>query len=458
MKKTITTIIFIFTVLLQSCFTSCSEAVSDSAENEILIPEHQEISVLCNDTTKSYVDFLVSGFNSKYADVTITVNYIEGIQASDYSAQLSKMLEDGTGPDIIMLGNFSFTTNDVSLLKFDYFLDINALNQKYNYLDWANYEEKIINAGIFDGKRKIIPLFYEIPSLLIGIEEHLEKNNIAYQEGATFKEFVESTKNFDGLIFRKPLFISDLYRGLGLNMIDQYHSTASLASNEFKEFVSSYNNLFPDIQNGKFSTFNLRGNYEDAIIDPLIQEEILFINVRQNAAFSDIRYLDGIVSKIYDPLLSPIIITVPNMDGSSNIAGALGWCMGINSSTQSEEACLRFIKHAISFDSYATDTTIRGIPINRDYNNAVKSLYYGEEVIIPVTSSLTELGFNVTHTYIYLLDQYYDILSRVEIPPYTDSSALDHITNIVTDISKDGIDLDTSIRRREEELIKFLTE
>jgi hypothetical protein len=57
-----------------------------------------------------------------------------------------------------------------------------------------------------------------------------------------------------------------------------------------------------------------------------------------------------------------------------------------------------------------------------------------------------------------LSKQYYDILSRVEIPPYTDSSALDHITNIVTDISKDGIDLDTSIRRREEELIKFLTE
>ena len=101
MKKTITTIIFIFTVLLQSCFISCSEAVSDSAENEILIPEHQEISVLCNDTTKSYVDFLVTGFNSKYDNVTITVNYIEGIQASDYSAQLSKMHEDRTGTDII---------------------------------------------------------------------------------------------------------------------------------------------------------------------------------------------------------------------------------------------------------------------------------------------------------------------------------------------------------------------
>ena len=88
------------------------------------------------------------------------------------------------------------------------------------------------------------------------------------------------------------------------------------------------------------------------------------------------------------------------------------------------------MRYALSFDAYNHVQGCRNmsIPVNKEFNQAVKSHLYGQAIDLPIGMArnqfvpllISSLASTPDHA---ILDQYYDILSRAAIPQQADPNS-----------------------------------
>ena len=424
--------------------TTASEEITTSAPQTTvptIKPNRQKLRIMYNSTTKSYVETLVGSFTKANGDVSIYLTALD--DHADYSQAITDDLNSGNGHDIVLLcPSYILTFNDIALLRSDAFADIDALNAIYPYFDWSDYAQNIISAGVFDGKRKLLPLYYTVP-FLIGLEDVLEREKIAYGNGVTLSEFADSLASSPMADFQKRIMIYEMYRYSGLSLVDAYHGIANFGGDELPNLFGLYDMLFPGIYSGKLASYTISNKSDSSA---LLEESMVFINqLPSNPSFSSLVVLDDYYDEIKTAGRTPVLTAIPDMMGTG-VAGSPGWCIAINADTQYPEAAMRFLSHAAGFQYLCDDQTARGIPINNAYNAAVKALYYGEEVVLPQGITMEEFIWkhnNLDHAF---LDAYYDILCRVYLPAYVDQThALTHIGRAHSSYLVDNVPLDTAI-------------
>ena len=422
-----------------------------------VIPEHQTIKIMTNDTSKDYIETLVKHFSDKYPDVTVDITYVEGVQSLDYSEKLSSDLLAGNGPDVILLSPAGLSNNDVVMAKTDVFADLDALNDIYGYLNWDDYVDSVVDAGIFDGTRKIMPAYYQFP-LMMGISEVLDREQIVYGEGKTTADFFNSMAGKEMLPFKRPYFFFEYYRYTGLTLVDQYHGSVNLQNDDFEAVVSAYYPVYGEVHNGRYRDYLTQGTYQDSLTGPLLAEEILFINGDYSHPYSCyISFLDGLYETVQNAGKNPEFVAIPDQVGKG-IAGTLGYSFAINSATECPEAALRFLAYAVSFEFYCADDEVRAIPVNKEYNAAVRAMYYGEEINLPEGITMRDFAYGISTIDREDLDTYYGYLDQVYIPQYIDQTALNYLSLVVVNMVRNGMSMEESIRQSENDLKIFLNE
>ena len=422
-----------------------------------VIPEHQTIKIMTNDTSKDYIETLVKHFTDKYRDVTVDIVYVEGVQGLDYTEKLSSDLLAGNGPDVILLSNTQLSQKDVSMAKTDVFADLDALNDVYGYLNWDDYVDTVMDAGIFDGTRKIMPAYYQFP-LMMGISEVLDREQIVYGEGKTTADFFNSMAGKEMLPFKRPYFFFEYYRYTGLTLVDQYHGSVNLQNDDFEAVVSAYYPVYGEVHNGRYRDYLITGTYEDNLTGPLLAEEIFFISGDySHPYYCSIVFMDGSYESIQSAGKTPEFVAIPDQTGKG-ISGTLGYSFAINSATECPEAALRFLAYAVSFEFYCADDEVRAIPVNKAYNEAVRALYYGEEIQLPEGITMRDFLFGTSAIDRKDLDTYYGYLDQVYIPQYIDQTALNYLSMVVVNMVRNGMSMDEAIRQSENDLKIFLNE
>ena len=425
---------------------------------DVTFPIIQTLTILCDQQSKSFVEHLITSFRISNPYIIVEMICVEG-DSNTYTAEVATALQNKNGADIVLLCDSRITKNTISLIQADRFADINALNSKYGYLNWNDYEETILDAGVFGNERYFLPVFYEIP-LLIGIQDHLSAADVAYGKGVTFSQFTQSLANREKLIFRNPILPEGMYSDLGLNTIDQWNKTVNLKDEKLHAFIEGYNSLFPQILNGKYRSYVSQSNtYENALIGDLLAGDVLFLNntaTSNTPQFSNLPYLADIYSAILSENHTPILTTLPNTDGSETVYGRLGWCLGIRKGSENEDAALRFLAHAVSFEQYYSDSKYRGIPVNKTFNEATKVAYYenanhsnsnqivGTEAYMSDSAAITS----------DFLDSYYDIISRVRIPRGVDVEHLNRLCNLFTDMQRNQTNIKDALQKVSEAFIE----
>ena len=466
MKKTLS----LFLAILMTAFAlfGCQPAQPPATDTQNhstettappVIPEHQTIKIMTNDTSKDYIETLVKHFTDKYRDVTVDIVYVEGVQSLDYTEKLSSDLLAGNGPDVILLSNTQLSQKDVSMAKTDVFADLDALNDVYGYLNWDDYVDTVMDAGIFDGTRKIMPAYYQFP-LMMGISEVLDREQIVYGEGKTTADFFNSMAGKEMLPFKWPYYFHEYYRYTGLSSVDQYHGTADLQSEDFKAVVSAYYPVYGEVNNGKYRDFLTKGTYPagNNLTGPLLAEEILFINTNYGNPFTcTLPFMDELYETVQNAGKTPEFVAIPDQTGKG-ISGTLGYSFAINSATECPEAALRFLAYAVSFEFYCADDEVRAIPVNKAYNEAVRAMYYGEEIQLPEGITMRDFLFGTSAIDREDLDTYYGYLDQVYIPQYIDQTALNYLSMVVVNMVRNGMSMDEAIRQSENDLKIFLNE
>ena len=166
----------------------------------------------------------------------------------------------------------------------------------------------------------------------------------------------------------------------------------------------------------------------------MILEKTLFLNASTSGIgmyrFSNPQRLALLTDQISELGKTPVLTTLPNAQGTDTVYGDITVVFGINAESENKEAALRFLRYALSFDAYnhAQGCLNMSIPVNKDFNQAVKSHLYGQAIDLPIGMArnqfvpliISSLASTPDRT---ILDQYYDILSRTVIPQQADANS-----------------------------------
>lgn len=142
---------------------------------------------------------------------------------------MSTEIMAGSGPDIM---NTKQMLPFEKLVENGSLLDINSIienDESDNQLDLNNYNSIVMNSGVFDGKRYIIPLYYKV-NYLVSSESKLRNFNFSIKNGTafTYKKVDEFYESF----FTVQDNISFFDNQFGVYWIDVYDL--------FYSFINSY--------------------------------------------------------------------------------------------------------------------------------------------------------------------------------------------------------------------------
>ena len=400
--------------------------------------DRNSIEKYCNENNLNYCTDSTNN-DTEYTRNKIRHNIIPLIEKEFNQSIVDTMYKTaeimaGEGPDIISLNqNLPFE----KLIENEAFLDINSLinnDETKDKIELDEYNSFIMNVGVYDGKRYIVPLSYGM-DVLVSTQERLKQFNVSGNNGETltysnvsvkFSPFFNSTTNYS--------FVSnDSDTGLWFDHPMQL----------FSRFINSY------IDFDNKSTFFTDDEFKDNL--DIMREMV--INTREdnsNALFDDLyinRSLPLITGKYaYYKSIGETPVVFRGLVKSDDIYSAfLEIGFAINNNTKLQEQAYAFIKYALSDDCQMRICGAKGnslsasisFPLN---NKAYEQLKYTASRVTDDDDRIIGIDNDFISTYMKIADYVNQCtLYRDASHSYYNSSVIGDIVDkyLSGDISKE---------------------
>ena len=408
-------------------FTSCDEYKIKSNEKLKYYTSNAEDDF--SSLIKQYNKICLEKYDESYQ-----IEIIEFENNDDMCTKISTEIMAGEGPDIISLNqNLPFE----KLIENEAFLDINSLinnDETKDKIDLDEYNSFIMNVGVYDGKRYIVPLSYGM-DVLVSTQERLKQFNVSGNNGETltysnvsvkFSPFFNSTTNYS--------FVSnDSDTGLWFDHPMQL----------FSRFINSY------IDFDNKSTFFTDDEFKDNL-DIMREMVISTREDNSNALFDDLyinRSLPLITGKYaYYKSIGETPVVFRGLVKSDDIYSAfLEIGFAINNNTKLQEQAYAFIKYALSDDCQMRICGAKGnslsasisFPLN---NKAYEQLKYTASRVTDDDDRIIGIDNDFISTYMKIADYVNQCtLYRDASHSYYNSSVIGDIVDkyLSGDISKE---------------------
>lgn len=408
-------------------FTSCDEYKIKSNEKLKYYTSNAEDDF--SSLIKQYNKICLEKYDESYQ-----IEIIEFENNDDMCTKISTEIMAGEGPDIISLNqNLPFE----KLIENEAFLDINSLinnDETKDKIELDEYNSFIMNVGVYDGKRYIVPLSYGM-DVLVSTQERLKQFNVSGNNGETltysnvsvkFSPFFNSTTNYS--------FVSnDSDTGLWFDHPMQL----------FSRFINSY------IDFDNKSTFFTDDEFKDNL-DIMREMVISTREDNSNALFDDLyinRSLPLITGKYaYYKSIGETPVVFRGLVKSDDIYSAfLEMGFAINNNTKLQEQAYAFIKYALSDDCQMRICGAKGnslsasisFPLN---NKAYEQLKYTASRVTDDDDRIIGIDNDFISTYMKIADYVNQCtLYRDASHSYYNSSVIGDIVDkyLSGDISKE---------------------
>ena len=226
---------------------TAAAAVRDGAKvwaGSAVVPQTNEsLTVFClgDDAVQKKLQLALERYRQMYPDVEVELikpvydmgNYE---MEDELYQQVAAQIMAGSGPDIFIVDD---AISDVEkLVRQGVFADMEPYFQADNF-DWEPYNQAVMDGGVWNGKRFLIPLTYSFP-LLFTSRTALEETGFDVEACGDYQGFLEETTRFmedetqTRQLFRKKIFITDIVEDSGLTIADYDTRTVDLSSPLFK--------------------------------------------------------------------------------------------------------------------------------------------------------------------------------------------------------------------------------
>lgn len=348
MRRKLLTVLLMLIIVINLFFTSCSHN-SDT----------EQIEYYTIAGSVSLVDILVHKYNETSGlSENEKIKIIEFDDQNTLSNVMSSEIMAGEGPDLLSLATLSYGNTSINkLLQQEVFADINdVINADMNKqkIDFNDYCEAAMNAGMYENKRIIIPISY-VPNILISSEEkcssYVINDNLTYDEIININRTLSDEDNLSLFEYE------DEYESLFFDFIDENininNNTNNFDSYEFIETVKNLKKVILDMNENEQSsndtglftaseTFNLLFTCENFVNR---------ININEN----------------------PVLFNKPTMKGdfTADIYDAIA--INNNSNDSKKQKVLNFIEYALSEE---VQNDFCGANIKNSDINSYAGLYY----------------------------------------------------------------------------------
>ena len=414
----------------------CAMLLSLTSCDEYKIKSNEKLKYYTSNAEDDFSS-LIKQYNKKCLkkyDESYQIEIIEFENNDDMCTKMSTEIMAGEGPDIISL-NQSLPFE--KLIENEAFLDINSLinnDETKDKIELDEYNSFIMNVGVYDGKRYIVPLSYGV-DVLVSTQERLKQFNVSGNNGETltysnmsvkFSPFFNSTTNYS--------FVSnDSDTGLWFDYPMQL----------FSRFINSY------IDFDNKSTFFTDDEFKDNL-DIMREMVISTREDNSNALFDDLyinRSLPLITGKYaYYKSIGETPVVFRGLVKSDDIYSAfLEIGFSINNNTKLQEQAYAFIKYALSDDCQMRICGAKGnslsasisFPLN---NKAYEQLKYTASRVTDDDDRIIGIDNDFISTYMKIADNVNQCtFYRDTSHSYYNSSVIGDIVDkyLNGDISKD---------------------
>lgn len=332
-KLNIVLSLFLLVVIIVPLFSGCSDK---KKENNLKIYTLKNI--------KSDLAYVIEEYNkycSKNLDDSYKIQVIEFESEDEMNTKISTEVMAGEGPDVFSLDQkLPFE----KLMENGAFADINELANEdisNNKINFKEYNSVIMNVGVWNGKRYIVPLSYGV-NVLITTEKRLNNFDISIKNGScltydqisdTFNTFFKNPSEYS-FIFNEDNFswhdyANQLFYKFIDSHIDYKNKTTSFNTTEFSRNIDSMINILNNSKkyNGKYDIDKVLFDdlYVDYSLSSVLKRYNYYISEKDNPLI-----LNGF--NIYDDSFSAYV--------TQGIA--------INKNTKLTDKAYNFIKFALS--------------------------------------------------------------------------------------------------------------
>ena len=296
-------------------------------------------------TSANFLDAAVSLYNQQYPDRMVTAEkfFADGsIENSDAATQ--QMLTEvmaGSGPDLIF---FSGSGTDIEkMVRRGVFADMEPYFEADNF-DWSGYNQAVMDAGVWDGHRLVIPLQYNFPMLYTS-QTALDETGFSMENCDTFGgllDEIEAMQADPGQtrdVFRAKFTFYDFAHYAGIPYVDYDRQKADLSFPELQRSAEIFQNL---------------GGLELGTYDMGIDSAA---DIRDGKALWTCPFppVDGFYTgpEVINTFDDMVMMPIRDVDGG--IQAEITWAVAVRNNSPNLQNAYEFIKYLLS-EEYHTET------------------------------------------------------------------------------------------------------
>ena len=330
--------------------TACAPGGAEPAPIEVPPPVEQTnegLNIWYTDygMMVKYLDAAVTQYNQLHPDNPVTADkYFADSSSESNDEATQQMLTEvmaGSGPDLIF---FDVGNMDIEkMVRRGVFADLEPYFEADNF-DWSGYNQAVMDAGVWDGQRLVIPLQYNFPMLYTS-QTALDETGFSIENCDTFGglldeiEAMQADPSQKREVFRAKYTFYNFAQYAGIPYVDYDRQKADLSSPELKRGAEIYNNL---------------GGLELGVLDDGISGAA---DIRDGKAlwicpFPPVNgfYTGPEVINTFDEL---VMMPIRDMDGG--IQAQITWAVAVRNNSPNLQNAYEFIKYLLS-EEFHTET------------------------------------------------------------------------------------------------------
>ena len=293
----------------------------------------------------NFLDVAVNQYNQLHPDNPVTAEkFFADNSAESHDEATQQMLTEvmaGEGPDLIF---FDGSGMDIEkMIRRGVFADMEPYFETDSF-DWSGYNQAVMDAGVWDGHRLVIPLQYNFPMLYTS-QTALDETGFSIENCDTFGgllneiEAMQADPSQTREVFRAKFTFYDFAHYADIPYLDYDRQKADLSFSELERGAEIFKNL---------------GGLELGSIDYGIDSAA---DVRDGIALwtcpfppVDAFYTGPEVINAFDDM---VMMPIRDMDGG--IQAEVTWAVAVRNNSPNLQNAYEFIKYLLS-EEYHTET------------------------------------------------------------------------------------------------------
>ncbi len=354
----------------------------DTAENTLNASDNSEktLGICYFAPLETYYSAILQNFYRIHGDIKIKEKVLTVDGFDSFQEVFQAELAAGQGADIIALPTWGLP-NNYKLIQHELLYDLNSLISEDVEFKLQNYNENVMNSGVYNGKRYFIPVDYSFSYFYTNKEilgdYKLDTTNWTWNDMVKIaREYCEGGKGTSKYFFDSNFNFFDLKYSDKNSYVDYSNKTSSFNSERFIKLLQTYKELLPYVC-----------PYE-------VEKEVLKNEDRLKLSALHTENYSGIVKSTTGNAVfnqDAIYIPYPTYEGSNSINAFTTNIVAITSKCEYKEEAFDYIKIMMS-KTMQSDEVLNAPVMNSVFEEHSKLYTSKNEAKNSITNILEKIG------------------------------------------------------------------